>query len=366
MERITYENLFDLTQEDIKSLKSGADSGNPGDLVRLGMRLLYFSGEKVAYTEAARCFEEAANGNNELGALMSGFMYENSLSGNAEGSANLSRAIEYYSKGFDLHLGVKSSDVATKDIIKSFTKDFPDLRKKVLDLPVSSFCAYSVKNSTCSFKYNGALISKLESQIAELTAKVSRYSTLAEMTDISADEAIIAHQYLNLIMLPIQVVKAAIARNRLYARLDEMSFPSMEPNKYLDWAMGKCIVDDDDPLDNDYIISGLRILSGHDQEPSWMYRTGLWYEYDSESKDLMEACVWYKKASGFKPANVALERVQAKHEYRMMTDAGVGTGQECRSIAMEYNSNRELATYWTIQAALRGDIDSISSLNSVE
>ena len=80
--------------------------------------------------------------------------------------------------------------------------------------------------------------------------------------------------------------------------------------------MGRCLIDDDDKNDNDYIISGLRIVAGLGNDPVWQFRTGLWYEYDPESKDLEEACRWYDKASGKMPYAVkAFTRIKAKEVY---------------------------------------------------
>jgi TPR repeat protein len=128
-------------------------------------------------------------------------------------------------------------------------------------------------------------------------------------------------------------------------------------------AVLRCIMDDDDIDDNDYIISGLLMMAGHDDSPLWQYRVGLWFENSERNLEPEAAALWYEKAKNELPlAETALARVKKSKSYMILQGIENGTVKDCRNLYNYTSINPQNSIGWLIESALRGDESAVLTL----
>ena len=347
------QNAFKGGEDNLGHILVG-DNHDPHRLFVMGLYQLYGfnSAGSVSMEEAARLLGLASDKGEALASLLLGLI--------KEVSADYSSAIRFYSKGY----GQLNLDPAKKAGKVAYDQ-FSSLRSGIQSIiATQGFCSYS--GGKFLFKFSDTVRKELSSKLPPLLRDLDRYreDVLENAPKDTAGEE--QHKYWNLLFMPLTVISAAAGRDYINIWLEERSFPAPKPNPQFENAMGRCLIDDDDSTDNDYIISGLRIMAGHDKDPFWQYLTGLWYENDPDSKDLKEAALWYEMAKSHLPAaSDGFERVTSNPIYRIPDSIEEGTAEECLRLAQSYGSNRELANAWNIEAALRGDISALRKLEQM-
>ncbi|MBQ8070585.1 MAG: WG repeat-containing protein [Bacteroidales bacterium] len=320
----------------------------------MGLYQLYGfnSAGSVSMEEAARLFALASDKGEASASLLLGLM--------KEVSADYSSAIRLYSKGY-WQLNPDSSKTAGKVA----SDQFSSLRIGIQSIiSTQGFCSYS--GGKFQFRFTDPIRKELSSKLPSLSRDLDRYREDVLEKAPKEIEGEAQHKYWNLLFMPLTVISAAAGRDYINSWLEERGFPTFKPNPQFENAIGRCLIDDDDSTDNDYIISGLRIIAGHDKDPWWQYLTGLWYENDPDSKDLKEAALWYEMAKSHLPAaSDGFERVTSNPIYRIPDSIEEGTAQECMRLAQSYGTNRELANAWNIEAALRGDTSAVRKLEQM-
>ena len=367
-----FKSLLRLTKAEIAELEKSAKEGDSRSQCKLAFCHMYGICGDVDFSTVQNLLKRASDSGDYIATLMLGFFYEHGLNLQAEGaeSKSYTLAIRYYSKGFELMNGIVVDRQAstTKGLSGNQLQTTVASLKKSLSsvLSIKDFCRYSEEGHFV-FDWTDEVLERIVGALVPVSKAVRDFESqakkaLAEPWALGSLEFEIQDQ----LLMPLEVCEAAAGRTVFRSLLVKQHFRKLSKDSYLDWAMGRCLIDDDDKEDNDYIISGLLIIAGHDSDPVWIYRTGLWYEYDQESRDLKEAHSWYSRASAdFKPASEALKRIESSKEYGLLKDISFGTADDCSNIAQSYHQNRELANAWNIMAALRGDSGATRRLEQI-
>ncbi len=139
--------------------------------------------------------------------------------------------------------------------------------------------------------------------------------------------------------MPLEVMKTLAARDYLEQYFGDNGFLYIPADPYFNNALGRCLIDDEDVHDNDLIISGLLQMAGHDNDPLWQYRVGLWYEFCDDNLEPKTAAFWYEKAKKDLPAaKAAVERVQSSLHYRILINPKEGTAKDCQTLMKRSSS----------------------------
>lgn len=365
MNTLSFEELLALPEAELTSLKEKAGKNNPDAQCTMALRLIY--GQKTApdFKRAIPYLEAASEQGSSLAMLLLGFCNEFSADEKSYGKC-VSDAVSCYSRGYDLWNGIENkADSLSVEIGAWWLANAPKLRKQISEIiNIKDFCVFA--DNCFWFDWSDQTRKKVNDLLLKLASSVKGVESVLSGDAVSGEsgkDGALLYQLQDTLLMPLEVIKAVAGRDALYSHLTGLGYSVPKHSRYLDRAMGRCLIDDDDKSDNDYIISGLKIIAGLGSDPKWQFRTGLWYEYGPESKDLVEACRWYEKAGKqLDYAAKALARVKAKEEYKLIVDPSYGTAADCIRIAQSYSSNLELANIWNIRAALRGDVSAVRKL----
>ena len=376
MNTLSFEELLALPEAELTSLKEKAGKNNPDAQCAMALHLIY--GQKAApdFKRAIPYLEAASEQGSSLAMLLLGFCNEFSADEKSYGKC-VSDAISCYSHGYDLWNGIENkADSLSVEIGAWWLANAPKLRKQISEIiNIKDFCVFA--DNCFWFDWSDQTRKKVNDLLPKLACSVKGVESILSGNAVSGEsdkDGVLLYQLQDTLLMPLEVIKAVAGRDVLYTHLARLGYSVPKHSRHLDRAMGRCLIDDDDKSDNDYIISGLKIIAGLGNDPQWQFRTGLWYEYDPESKDLVEACRWYEKAGkqlGYAAkahvgyAAKAHARVKAKDEYKLIMDPGYGTADDCIRIAQSYSSNLELANIWNIRAALRGDVSAVRKLEQI-
>ena len=170
-------------------------------------------------------------------------------------------------------------------------------------------------------------------------------------------------RYQDTLLMPVKVMKALAVRDYFESFLKENALQVFPADTYFNNALGRCLIDDDDAHDNDYIISGLLNMAGHEGDALWQYRAGLWYEYCDNNLEPKTAAYWYEQSKNAIPAaKIALERVKGSLQYRLLDNLREGTAKECQTLMNRSSKNPQNGVSWLIECALRGDESALQRL----
>lgn len=363
---LSYEELMAISANEMSSIKNKAGER---EQCLYAFGLLFGQQDKPNFKGALPYLETASKNGSAIATLVLGLYYELSLGG-VSNEDGVSLAISYYSKGYDIwnSISIDSKAASANGLEKWFASHFPKLRKQIVEIiSIKDLCVYA--NDSFRFDWTEQTRKKLASLLPNLSISLHELEGFLNKQNATGDsdaEGELLFQAQDLLIMPAEVIKAAAGRDILLSFLVQNGYPAPKHTELLDRAMGRCLIDDDDKSDNDYIISGLRIVSGLSNDPIWQFRTGLWYEYDPESKDLDEAIHWYEKASPKLDLAVkGLSRIKAKEEYKLIHDPGFGNAEDCVKIAQGYHANMELSNAWNIRAAIRGDVSAMRKLEQM-
>jgi TPR repeat protein len=371
MNRITNASLLQQKQEEFLLLQKQAQEGNVMAQYNVGICYLYGQNTKVDYDKAFSWFEKAAQQGDKLAGLFMGYFYEIGVGRNI----NYSKAITYYKTYSPSIIEVDKTslwDKAKKLDEKEIEKNLSEICNRASKLgeailKIKGFCVYYPKDNSFNFKWNNSTRSEFKQPLEEYNKLVEEFRIyLDSYTSDSDDEKYGYWMYIyeDTLNLFYEICNALVGRDTLYRYLDKVGLPAIDKNKNFEFALGRCLIDDNDKTDNDYIISGLLLIAGHDEDPIWQNKVGLWYEYRNENKDLLQAELWYKKALVLKlsAAQVNIERLKGKKEYKLITDKSEGSSDDRLKIVKNIRGNEELRNKWLLSAALLGNETAVEQL----
>ena len=371
--RITGKTLFQQVQEEFLSLVKQAQAGDITSQYNVGLCYLYGQNTTVDYNEAYQWFEKAAQQGDKLAGLFLGYINELGIGR----VVNYTKAINNY-KTYSpsicevdkTALWEKAKKIDENEIEKKLS-DIYDKAIKIGEsiLKIKGFCVYYPKDNSFNFKWNDTTRSELKKPLEEYNKLVEEFKVyLDAYTSDSDDEkyGYWIYLYEDTLNLTYEICNTLVGRDTLFRYLDKVGLLAIEKNKNFEFALGRCLIDDNDDTDNDYIISGLLLVAGHDEDPIWQNKVGLWYEFRNENKDLLQAEFWYKKAATQKlsEAQVNIDRLKGEKEYILISDNTEGSAEDRLKIVKSFRGNEELRNKWLLAAASMGNEGAMEQLTN--
>lgn len=349
MKNITLKDLF-ISAEELSDLAEQASVGDSEAQTKYLLSKIY-GAEPATKVTLEGVVVDACGTDNLMALLFAGYIYSHGL-GTAK---NYSKAVEYFTKAYDLKYGISASGSKRSE---SAAKAKTELEKKYPSIVKSISRAVSfVEDQSLAKLYKDLpALSKDAGEIGNLLeAAVSGMS--------ETDTALWEYRYHDTVLVPVEILKTLAAFNEFNQFLEDSNLAAAKPDTYFFETILRCIIDDDDIDDNDYIISGLLMMAGHDNSPLWQYRVGLWYENSERNLEPDTALVWYEKAKKELPAaKAAHARVKASENYKILQDKENGTAKLCRDLYNYTSINPQNSISWLIECALRGDESAMSRL----
>lgn len=371
--RITGDSLYQQKQEDFLLLQNQAQAGNVTAQYNVGLCHLYGQNTKVDYKEAHLWFEKAAQQGDKLAGLFLGYFNELGV-GN---SINYTQAINCYktyspsiSEVDKTALWEKAKKVDENEIDNLLSEIYQKANKiGEAILKIKGFCVYYPKDNSFNFKWNDDTRSEFKQPLEEYNKLVEEFKIYLDAYTSDSDDEKYGYWifvYEDILNLTYEICNALVGRDTFFRYLDKVGLPAIEKNKNFEFALGRCLIDDNDNTDNDYIISGLLLVAGHDENPIWQNKVGLWYEFRNENKDLLLAEYWYKKATAlkFSAAQVNIDRLKGEKEYKLITDKTEGTSEDRLKMVKSIRGNEELRNKWLLAAATLGNENATEQLTA--
>ena len=369
--RITGKSLFLQQPEDFLSLQEQAQAGDVTAQYIVGICHLYGQNTKVDFNKALQCFEKAAQQGDKLAGLFLGYFYEAGIGR----SVNYTQAINKYmtyspsiSVVDKTALWETAKKLDEKEIEQKLSEIYNKASKIVETiLNTRGFCVYYPNDNSFNFEWNDNTRSELKQSLEEYNRLVEEFKVYLDAYTSDTDDEKYGYWiyiYDDILNLTYETCNALVGRDSLFCYLDKAGLPAIEKNKNFEFALGRCLIDDNDDTDNDYIISGLLLVAGHDENPIWQNKVGLWYEFRNENKDLVQAESWYKKAAALKlpAAEVNIERLKGEKEYKLITDKTEGSSEDRLKIVKSIRGNEELRNKWLLSAATLGNENATEQL----
>ncbi len=369
--RITGKSLFLQQPEDFLSLQEQAQAGDVTAQYIVGICHLYGQNTKVDFNKALQCFEKAAQQGDKLAGLFLGYFYEAGIGR----SVNYTQAINKYmtyspsiSVVDKTALWEKAKKIDENEIEQKLSEIYQKANSiGETILSISGFCVYSPIDNSFNFEWNDNTRSELKQSLEEYNRLVEEFKVYLDAYTSDTDDEKYGYWiyiYDDILNLTYETCNALVGRDSLFCYLDKAGLPAIEKNKNFEFALGRCLIDDNDDTDNDYIISGLLLVAGHDEDPIWQNKVGLWYEFRNENKDLVQAESWYKKAAALKlpAAEVNIERLKGEKEYKLITDKTEGSSEDRLKIVKSIRGNEELRNKWLLSAATLGNENATEQL----
>lgn len=371
IKRITGETLFQQKHEEFLLLQKQAQEGNVIAQYNIGLCHLYGQNTAVDYKESYLWLEKAVLQGDKLSGLFLG--YFNELGVNQK--VNYTKAINYY-KTYSPSI-IEVDKTALWEKVKKI--DEKEIENKLSDiyqkankigeaiLKIKGFCVYYPKDNSFNFKWTDNTRSEFKQPLEEYNKLVDEFKIYLDAYTSDSDDEKYGNWiyiYEDILNLTYEICNALVGRDTLYRYLDKVGLPAIEKNNNFEFALGRCLIDDNDKTDNDYIISGLLLVAGHDEDSVWQNKVGLWYEFRNENKDLLQAECWYKKAAALNlsAAEVNIERLKGKKEYKLIKDKTEGSSDDRLKIVKSIKGNEELRNKWLLAAATLGNENATEQL----
>lgn len=351
---ITLDELRLLSKEQISILKENADKGDVLSQCKLSLCILFQQVRQESESSILHYLNSAADQSESLANLLLGYIHEHAIGV----PKNYSKAVEFYSKAYD---GIILTD-------RSSINDFLDIKQKrgaeecykiLIDqidrlITTKGLCVY--KKGEFLFDWTKGVRDVVAESLPCLNQAVSNLNALSLESYEEDYPGRWEYRIQDKLYMPVEILKTAVARDYLEKYLTDGGFPVLPHDKYFNNALGRCLIDDDDAYDNDYIIGGILLFAGHDDSPLWQYRAGLWYEFDDDSLDPKAAVYWYEKAQKrISYATDALKRVKESVQYNVLNSGKSGNIQDCQLLLNRTAKNRHSSVTWLVEGACRGD-----------
>jgi len=363
MYKFTYNELRAISSEELSLLKEKAKSGDSMAICKMVLCILYAQADG-SKDEIQKYLTPAVAAKDEMALLLQGYTYEHAIGT----SKNYAKAVDCYSKAYDLLNKIHSSDKELKDGAKALQEleaEYDNLTKRIAQIvTIKKFCQF--KDGKFHFLWNsetreglGKLLPKISQDVAEFGELYAKAITKLNVEEQGKWE----FRYQDTLLMPLEMIKALAARDYFESFLKENALQVFPADTYFNNALGRCLIDDDDAHDNDYIISGLLNMAGHEGDALWQYRAGLWYEYCDNNLEPKTAEYWYEQSkNGIPAAKIALERVKGSLQYRLLDNLREGTAKECQTLMNRSSKNPQNGVSWLIECALRGDESALQRL----
>ena len=349
--RITGKSLFLQKEEEFLSLQEQAQAGDVTAQYNVGICHLYGQNTKVDYNKACQYFEKAVQQGDKLAGLFLGYFHEVGVGRGVNYTQAINKYMTYspsISEVDKTALREKEKKLDENEIERNLSEIY-NKAKTIGEtiLNIKGFCVYYPADNSFNFKWNDITRSEFKQPLEEYNKLVEEFKIYLDAYTSDADDEKYGYWiyiYEDILNLTYEICNALVGRDSLFCYLDKVGLPAIEKNKNLEFALGRCLIDDNDDTDNDYIISGLLLVAGHDDDPRWQNKVGLWYEFRNENKDLVKAEFWYKKAAALKlpDAEVNIERLKGEKEYKLITDTTEGSSEDRLKIVKSIRGNEEL------------------------
>lgn len=244
--------LRNLTQQDFQQIMAAAESGNAIAQFNLAICYLYGQTTNVDFNMATEWLMRAAQQGDQMAGLFLGYMNELGL-----GRANNYAQAIYYYKTFSPSMGHAATQTAG-DVSRA-----ERLREEILR--IKHFCIFFPKDGTYKFKWP-------EETRTELKQRLEEFNPLAEKC---LENIRLAVTY--------DVCNALYGRDHLCRFIHEADLPAVEMEKDFEYALGRCLVDDNQ-ADHDTVIAGIRLIAGHDNDSYWTLKAERWAEMNGGSQ----------------------------------------------------------------------------------
>ena len=354
-----------LGKDEFKALKKKADGGDSEAQFKIALSLLYGQQGQYDPQSCMTYLEKAAASGDPVPLLFMGFQYEHALGV----TKSYTDAVNCYAKAYSLlnKESVSDTNFSQEKAKTEMSRQYPKLVEQVNSiLEIKNFCTF--KKGEFVFPWISETRTEVAKKLPQLSKDIAEFGTMykAATTDLTNDDqGVWAYRYQDTLLMPLEVMKAVAARDYLEQKLFEFGYYSLPQDRYFNEAIGRCLIDDDDAYDNDFIIGGLLMMSGHDKSPLWQYRTALWYEYCVNSLEPKAAAYWYSQIqSKLDPAVKGLERLKNGVAFRMLDDVKYGSSEDCLRLAACSMKNPQVAISWHIEGALRGEMTSLRRLSN--
>lgn len=363
----TNNELRALSPENLNTLRIKAKEGESIALWKLAMCVLYKQVDSFKGESIFTYLTPSSVNKDENALLLMGYAYEHAIGT----SKDYAKAIDCYSKAYDLlNRIIPSNKGALMDVgqaLKELEVRYDILVKKISKVvTLKNFCQYRERKFI--FPWDDATRKSIDYLLPRLSKEVEEYGELyAKAITNLKDEKQGKWEFLyqDTLLMPLEMMKALAARDKLEQYFRNNGHQVFPADLFFNNAVGRCLIDDDDALDNDYIIGGLLNMAGHEENALWQYRVGLWYEYCDNCIEPMTAAYWYGQAKKDLPAaKTALERLQSSLNYRILINAKEGTAKDCQTLVKRNLKNPQNSIGWIIESALRGDESAIQRLEN--
>ena len=356
MYKFTYNELRAISSEELSLLKEKAKSGDSMAICKMVLCILYAQADG-AKDDIQKYLTPAVAAKDEMALLLQGYTYEHAIGA----TKNYAKAVDCYSKAYDILNLIHSSGKEVKDgakALQEIEKRYDKLIKNIGQvIAIKKFCQF--KEGQFLFPWTAETRNSLGKLLPQLSNDVADFGELfakAITNQKDEEQGGWEFRYQDTLLMPIEIMKALAARDYFESFLKENSLQVFPADTYFNNALGRCLIDDDDAHDNDYIISGLLNMAGHESDALWQYRVGLWYEYCDNNLEPKTAVYWYEQAkNGMHAAKIALERIKESMQYRILESSKEGTAKECQSLMSRSSKNPQNSVSWLIEKALRGD-----------
>lgn len=248
--------LRNLTQQNFQQIMAAAESGNAIAQFNLAICYLYGQTTNVDFNIASEWLMRAAQQGDQMAGLFLGYMNELGL-----GRANNYAQAIYYYKTFSPSMGHAATQTAG-DVSRA-----ERLREEILR--IKHFCIFFPKDGTYKFKWP-------EETRTELKQRLEEFNPLAEKC---LEDVRLAVTY--------DVCNALYGRDHLCRFIHEANLPAVEMEKDFEYALGRCLVDDNQ-ADHDTVIAGIRLIAGHDNDSYWTLRAEFWAEMNGGSQQMTQ------------------------------------------------------------------------------
>ena len=254
MYKFTNNELRALSSKELSLLKKEAKSGDGMAICKMAMCILYAQAED-SEDDMQKYLSSEEVAKDEMALLLRGYAYEHAIGT----TKNYAKAIECYSKAYDVLNNIHSSGKEVKDgakALQELEKRYDKLTKNIAQvIAIKKFCQF--KDGQFLFPWTTETRSSLSKLLPQLGNDVAEFGDLfaKAITDLKDEEqGGWEFRYQDTLLMPVEVMKTLAARDYFEHYLKNNGFQIFPTSQYFNNALCRCLIDDEDAHDNDYII----------------------------------------------------------------------------------------------------------------
>ena len=245
MYKFTYNELRAISSEELSLLKEKAKSGDSMAICKMVLCILYAQADG-AKDDIQKYLTPAVAAKDEMALLLQGYTYEHAIGT----TKNYAKAVDCYSKAYDLLNKIHSSDKEPKDGAKALQEleaEYDNLTKNIAKIiTIKKFCQF--KDGKFHFLWNsetreglGKLLPKISQDVADFGELYAKAITKLNVEEQGQWE----FRYQDTLLMPLEVIKALVARDYFESFLKENSLQVFPVDSYFNNALGRCLIDDE-------------------------------------------------------------------------------------------------------------------------